>query len=164
MMSRSSMEQIASYCNGMPPQSFHGSRLWTVWYAKNRETHRILDLCLCVCLCTCTQHVPDWRVRCLHGQTCRCVVWNPYLIHHLFSSFAFFFPLCLSTDNMVDQTKVETSEAKAKEMEKKVKYTQIHWKSLMPTHITTVCHTITIIFTCQLRSSQAITIKENHTL
>lgn len=28
--------------------------------------------------------------------------------------------LCLSTDNMVDQTKVEASEAKANELEKKV--------------------------------------------
>lgn len=29
-------------------------------------------------------------------------------------------PLCLSTDNMVDQTKVEASVAKANELEKKV--------------------------------------------
>lgn len=35
-------------------------------------------------------------------------------------------PLCLSTDNMVDQTKVEASEAKANELEKKVKNILIH--------------------------------------
>lgn len=35
-------------------------------------------------------------------------------------------PLCLSTDNMVDQTKVEASEAKANELGKKVKNILIH--------------------------------------
>lgn len=35
-------------------------------------------------------------------------------------------PLCLSIDNMVDQTKVEASEAKANELGKKVKIVLIH--------------------------------------
>lgn len=35
-------------------------------------------------------------------------------------------PLCLSIDNMVDQIKVEASEAKANELEKKVTNVLIH--------------------------------------
>lgn len=61
------------------------------------------------------QHVPDMS---------RCPVWNqmsysPTLFPlPLFLSSVIF----LSTDNMVDQIKVETSEAKATELEKKVTF------------------------------------------
>lgn len=52
----------------------------------------------------------------------------------LFSiSLSLFLSSVLSTDNMVDQTKVETSEAKAVELEKKVKYTRSHLKIMMYT-------------------------------
>lgn len=66
------------------------------------------------------QCAPDRRVRCLRAQT-RAGALSETLISP--ATFSFSPVLCVSTDNMVDQTKVEASEAKAAEMEKKVKYT-----------------------------------------
>lgn len=51
-----------------------------------------------------------------------------------------FFFFLLSADNMVDQTKVETSEAKANELEKKVKEAemltcQAHMNKMLPMYV-----------------------------
>lgn len=65
-----------------------------------------------------TEGYDDFAAR--RVQVCWCVVER--LISHLF--FLLIFPYLLSTDNMVDQTKVEASETKASELGKKVKRTQ----------------------------------------
>lgn len=102
------------------------------WCDKG-ETGRPIGCFLCVYASVC---------ECVSGRMCQtegCDVFTSRRVQvHCLKPlsypppFIFFFflfsiilsSLCLSADNMVDQTKVETSEAKASELEKKVKRTQ----------------------------------------
>lgn len=82
-------------------------------------------VCVSACMRAC---LPVGECICTHSmcQTCTGALSKPdALFTTLFPlSLCLSFVIFLSADNMVDKTKVETSEAKAIELEKKVNYTQ----------------------------------------